>query len=104
MSVESENIATHNEENKSNSDQNENPSNGLENFSLNEEETPELFNSENGVLNDDTVHLQNPIVFRGRRRFRNPSIFEKTKKLMFFKKINECHHKSGKKTFSSFAK
>ena len=45
--VESENIGTHNEENNSNSDQNENSSNGLENFSLNEEETPELFNSEN---------------------------------------------------------
>ena len=60
MSVESENIATHNEENKSNSDQNENPSNGLENFSLNEEETPELFNSENGVLNDDTVSSSEP--------------------------------------------
>jgi len=60
MSVESENIATHNDENKSNSDQNENPSNGLENFSLNEEETPELFNSENGALNDDTVSSPEP--------------------------------------------
>ena len=55
MSVESENIATHNEENKSNFDQNENSSNGLENFSLNEEETPELFNSENELLNEDTI-------------------------------------------------
>ena len=62
MSVESENIATHNEENKSNSDQNENPSNGLENFSLNEEETPELFNSENEILNEDTNHLPKIIV------------------------------------------
>ena len=55
MSVESENIATHDEENKSNFDQNENLSNGLENFSLNEEETPELFNSENEILNEDTI-------------------------------------------------
>ena len=56
MSVKSENIATHNnEENNSNFDQNENSSNGLENFSINEEETPELFNSENELLNEDTI-------------------------------------------------
>ena len=56
MSVKSENISTHNnEENNSNFDQNENPSNGLENFSINEEETPELFNSENELLNEDTI-------------------------------------------------
>ena len=56
MSVKSENIATHNnEENNSNFDQNENSSNGLENFSLNVEETPELFNSENELLNEDTI-------------------------------------------------
>ena len=30
-----------------------------------------------------------------------PAFFEKTKKLMFFEKIDECHYKSGKKTFSS---
>ena len=56
MSVKSENISTHNnEENNSNFDQNENPSNGLENFSINEEETPELFNSENELLNEDMI-------------------------------------------------
>ena len=56
MSVKSENISTHNnEENNSNFDQNENPSNGLENFRINEEETPELFNSENELLNEDTI-------------------------------------------------
>ncbi len=55
MSVESENIGTHNEENNSNFDQNESSSNGLQNFNLNEEETPELFNSENKILNEDTV-------------------------------------------------
>ena len=56
MSVKSENISTHNnEENNSNFDQNENPSNGLENFIINEEETPELFNSENELLNEDTI-------------------------------------------------
>ena len=55
MSAESENVTTHNGENKSNSDQNENSSNGLENFSLNEEETPELFNSENEILSEDTI-------------------------------------------------
>jgi len=55
MSVENENIATHNEENKSNFDQNENSSNGLENFSLNDEETPELFNSENEILNEERI-------------------------------------------------
>ena len=27
----------------------------MENFSLNEEETPELFNSENEILNEDTI-------------------------------------------------
>ena len=56
MSVKSENISTHNnEENNSNFDQNENPSNGLENFIINEEETPELFNSENELLNEDMI-------------------------------------------------
>ena len=33
-----------------------------------------------------------------------PAFLRRQKKLMVFKKINECHHKSGKQTFSSSAK
>ena len=53
-SSENESLENQGVENSSNTVENDFSSNGLENFKFNEEETPELFNSDSEVMNEET--------------------------------------------------
>ena len=53
-SSENESLESQGVENSSNTVENDFSSNGLENFKFNEEETPELFNSDSEVMNEET--------------------------------------------------
>lgn len=53
-STENESLESQGIENSSNTVENDFSSNGLENFKFNEEETPELFNSDSEVMNEES--------------------------------------------------
>ena len=53
-SSENENLASQGVENSTNTVEKDFSSNGLDNFKFNEEETPELFNSDNEVMNEES--------------------------------------------------
>ena len=52
-SGEKESLESHGVENSPNTVENDFSSNGLENFKFNEEETPELFNSDSEAMNEE---------------------------------------------------
>ena len=53
-SSENENLASQGVENSANTAEKDFSSNGLDNFKFNEEETPELFNSDNEAMNEES--------------------------------------------------
>ena len=67
-------------------------SNGLENFELNERE--QLFSTQMRN-NKNEIDVENFNSETEEDELEIPAFLKKTKKLMIFEKINECHHRIG---------
>ena len=77
----------------------------MENFGIDEieESVPDLFNSEKPETSEQFTSFENKEESNDEDELEIPAFLRRQKELMFFNKINECHHKKGKRTFSGIA-